>query len=364
MRNAQMNALINKETSDEQAKDILIKMSDENLLPFRMTQKSIVKRFTNGNQSLPLAVYPDGKQDNEFVVRMPRSQGAAEEMKQDSLFSQFLNKHIKQTRIPQVLYIEANGNIPIAVHRSIQGKTMNFAGQNDTLHYTDLSPKQKQLLAKDLAVFFMELHKIPIDEQSPIGSSSLKYYHPEHADRYKTLMADLGINMDNFKTDTKDDLVCCHNDCHGGNMAFDINKEHVLQGVFDFGMCGVNNRSSDFVKLYQIDRELARLTINEYNKISSKPVNIKDVDRQYLAWQAENLMLPDKAPEQWNDDAKQKLFMAVSKTLIKFKKDLNRERQENLDASLYHHNSITEVQPICANINNSVNIRPKDNMTR
>ena len=142
-------------------------------------------------------------------------------------------------------------------------------------------------------------------------------------------MQQFGINMDSFETGEKnEDLVCCHNDCHGGNMAFNAEKEHVLQGVFDFGMCGINNRSSDFVKLYQIDRELARLTINEYNKLSPQKVNVKNVDKQYLAWLAENLMIPEKNPQLWNEQSRKKLQMAIEKKLIKFKKDLNREKQQ------------------------------------
>lgn len=323
-----MSNTINRNTTDEEAKTLLIEISKKGKLPFNVNEDSIVRRFTNGSQSLPLAVYPDGSENNEFVVRMPRSEGATEEMKQDSIFSEYLNSRITKTQIPKVLFIENDGSVPIAVHRSIQGKTMDFAGQDDTLHYADLSEIQKRFLAQDLAVFFYELHQIPIDNQTIIPQSSVKYYSKEKSGRYRELMKRFGINMDDFNTVEEEDSVCCHNDCHGGNMAFNEKKEHVLQGVFDFGMCGINNRSSDFVKLYQIDRELARLTINEYNRISPKKVNIKDTDRQYLAWQAENLMLPEKAPEHWDEQSKNKLQIAIGKTLIKFKRDLNREKQQ------------------------------------
>lgn len=324
-----MSEIINRATTDEEAKAILIEISKRGLLPFTMDKNSVVKRFTNGNQSLPLAVYPDKSKNDEFVVRMPRNDAAAKEMKQDSIFSEYLNSYIKKTKIPNVSYIESEGNIPIAVHRSIQGKTMNFNDQPDTLNYSDLSEDQKKLLAKDIAVFLNELHQIPVDNQSIIPKSDLRYYDPKKSAKYRELMHQFGINMDDFETGKEEDMVCCHNDCHGGNMAFNTEKEHVLQGVFDFGMCGVNNRSSDFVKLYQIDRELARLTIDEYNKISPTKVNIKDADRQYLAWQAENLMLPDKNPQQWNEESIDKLKMAIRKTLFKFKKDIIAEKQQN-----------------------------------
>ena len=324
-----MQPIINKQTTDEEVKLILTELSNKHSLPFVMTKDSVVKRFADGNQSLPLAVYPDGNDNNEFVVRVPRSQEAIKEMKQDSILSQYLNSYIKKTRIPQVSFIENNGDFPIAVHRSIKGKTMDCAGQADTIHYVNLSEQQKNLLAQDLAVFFNELHQAPIDEHSSVSRSCVEYYDEKCFDIYKEKMKHFEINMEDFKTETKEDLVCCHNDCHGGNMAFDDKKDHVLQGVFDFGMCGINIRSSDFIKLYQINRELARRTVNEYNKISSKKVNIKDVDKQYLAWQAQNLMIAEKL----DDKSKQILLTKIKINLLNFKKDLKKEKQDAVNSN-------------------------------
>lgn len=319
-----MSPIIDKNITDEEVKFILTGLSNKHSLPFVMTKNSVVKRFADGNQSLPLAVYPDGNDNNEFVVRVPRSQEAIKEMKQDSILSQYLNSHIAKTNIPQVSFIENKEGVFIAIHRSIKGRTMDCIGRADTIHYVNLSEKQKNLLAQDLAVFFNELHQVPIDKNSSLSRSCVKYYDEKSFDMYKEKMKSFGINMENFKTENREDLVCCHNDCHGGNMAFDDKKDHVLQGVFDFGMCGINTRSSDFVKLYQINRELARHTITEYNKISPKKVNIKDVDKQYLAWQVQNLMIAEKL----DDKNRQILFTKIKMNLLNFKKDLKKETQD------------------------------------
>lgn len=39
-------------------------------------------------------------------------------------------------------------------------------------------------------------------------------------------------------------------------------------------------------------------------------------------------MIPKKDPQHWDEQSRNKLQMAIGKKLIKFKKDLNKERQQ------------------------------------
>ena len=137
-------------------------------------------------------------------------------------------------------------------------------------------------------------------------------------------MLKYGINLSDY-IPQNEDVVCCHNDLHGRNIAIDESKEHVLQGVFDFGVCGCNKRSADFVKLYTIDRELGRKTIEEYNKLSSNKVNIKNVDGQFLAWCAINLQMAEKLLE----PNRGKIIESMEKYITHFKNDEYKVQKEN-----------------------------------
>ena len=300
--------------SDEDAKDFLINFSKELDSPFEVMKNTKVERFCEGGQSLPLNI------NNEYVVRIPRSQGCLDEMKKESAITKICAKHIHHTNISNVSIFEYKG-LGFAVHKSINGKTMDINERPNNVHYHQLSDKQKDVLAKDLGRFFSEMHQIPIKEMAQFSGNGVDYFQKSNFWGNKNTLLKQGINLSNYIPDDKDDLVCCHNDLHGRNIAIDESKTHVLQGVFDFGMCGINRRSADFVKLYTIDRELARKTMEAYNKISPQQVSIKNADGQFLAWCATNIKMAESLPE----EDRKKMMESINIYLDNFKNDRDKE---------------------------------------
>ncbi len=303
---------------DEQAKEWLINLSQNNPdFPIRVDKDTLVKRFCEGGQSLPLNI------NNEYVVRLPKSQATFDEMKRESLITHTCAKYVHNTNISNVDIYE-NSDYPFAVHKSINGKTMDKEERENNVHYSQLSQKQKQLLAADLASFLYEMHQIPIAENKAIENNYIDYLQSDNFLKNKMTLLKYGINLQNYMPVKDEDMVCCHNDLHGRNIAIDETKDHVLQGVFDFGMCGVNKRSADFVKLYSIDRELGRKTIDEYNKLSPQKVDIKNVDAQFLSWCAVNIQMAEKLPEQ----DKNKIMSSMERRLGYFKEDVEKQNQK------------------------------------
>lgn len=307
--------------SDEFAREILMDSSHKGLVPFEVNEHTFIERFCTGGQSVPLNV------DNEYVVRLPKYEQTMQDMDYEHEVLALVNAHQPSTAVPDVQVVR-DGVYPFAYHKQILGKTLHPVERENNVCYKELAEYQKALLAKDLAVFLFELHSIPLEEAQKLPqqpSHNTVYDHEANA----KILAGYGIDLDTYKGQQEKglDQVLCHNDLHGRNLAIDEGEEHVLRGVFDFGIAKVGRRSSDFVKLYNIDRNLARNTISEYNKISHEKVDIRDTDYAFLNSMAENLKkLPEfkaKSPEAAEE------FMNITNAYMSaFKLDVLREKRE------------------------------------
>lgn len=312
---------IRKDVSDDECKQLLCNAAAENKLPFDISQQSMVKRFCEGGQSLPLNV------DNRYVVRFPREGGEQTwlEMQRESLICSVLRLHSFNLPVSDVKTAEYK-EISFAYHQAINGKTMDILPRENNIAYNSLSVEQKNLLATDLALFLVKLHQILPEETVHIPKAkTIDYLYDCNAPENSMVLAKFGIDYDRFKTSVNDkDKVFCHNDLHGRNMAFDEEKEQVLMGIFDFGMAGFNQRSADFVKLCTIDRNLARLTVQKYNELSPQKVNMKEVDYQFLNWTAQNLRYADRQPK----ENREKFVQIAKFHLTAFRLDTLKEKIE------------------------------------
>ena len=226
--------------------------------------------------------------DDKYIVRFPKKatlkdgkSQSLEDLKAESKITESISPYIHKTKISTVSVVDTE--FPFAAHKKIKGSKLT---KND---FYELSDEKKSLFANDLAAFLAELHAVPIDKVKLPDRKDLNFDNTteiqQTLDRYEISL--------NRKENNKPDLVCCHNDLHGGNIGVDLNKQNILQGVFDFGMCGITERSSDFYKIFDFDKNLCKEVVEQYNKISSQKVDIRDIENKYLSWCAMNIKIAE-----------------------------------------------------------------------
>lgn len=70
----------------------------------------------------------------------------------------------------------------------------------------------------------------------------------------------------------------------GSNLLLNTEKDNVLSGIIDFGNTVVMPKYQDFFPLYKIARKLAIDTLAEYNKITSYPIEQRQIDFMALSY--------------------------------------------------------------------------------
>ena len=266
--------------------------------------------------------------DDKYIVRFPKEHSlnngnsqSLEELKEESKITKSILPYINKTKISDISVLD--GARPFAVHEKIKGDKLTKKDFNL------LTDEQKNLYAKDLAVFLAELHAVPIDKTNLPDRKDLLFNNT--AENQATLNKyGLSLHQD---VPQNNDLVCCHNDMHAGNVGVDLNKQHILQGVFDFGMCGIAERSGDFYKIFDFDKTLCKDVIEQYNKISPQKVNLHSVENQYLSWCATNIRMAEgKHPQ---------IVSAVEAKLQDFKQYQSTNNRLNAVRNKLHEKSVS-----------------------
>ncbi len=226
--------------------------------------------------------------NDEYIVRFPKEASlkdgksqSLEDLKAESEITKSISPYINKTKISTISVVDSQ--FPFAVHKKIKGNKLT---QKD---FSKLTDEQRSLYAKDLAVFLAELHAVPLDK---VILPDRKEFNFDNTTEIQQTLGKYDIYL-HQNTNQTQDLVCCHNDMHAGNVGVDLSKQHILQGVFDFGMCGVAKRSSDFYKIFGFDKNLCNEVIEQYNKISPQKVDIHNVENQYLSWCAMNIKMAE-----------------------------------------------------------------------
>ncbi|MDO5386941.1 MAG: aminoglycoside phosphotransferase family protein [Pseudomonadota bacterium] len=318
---------------DNQVIEKLQQMNHDKKLPFAFDNEKI-KIISDKGQNY--AIKAGAK-----LIRVPKDTHSQswKDLLREKEISKMLKSQNLQTKTSEV-YTFSNEDISFAYHDMVPGDILE--GKKGEELYTQLTEEQKNLLAGDLAVFFAELHQIPLDNLNdipPYGAEKISYDYEKRPDfdyvKNKKHLDKFGINLDEFRTPITEDKVFCHNDLHGGNLAIDPEKEHVLNGIFDFGNADINDRSVDFIKICAVDRNLARKTLKEYNKITGANVSMKEVDYQYLNWISASI--EKFSQKQLTEEQQQKVFHQFSHDLNMFRVDVLKEKINRRDERLSHN---------------------------
>lgn len=295
------NIFAGKESFSASAVAEILKVSPLETTNFVFNDASVLTSLTTKGQFCVVDV------NDQYILRFPKNNNlkdknniSLEDLRSESKVTNAIFPFIKSTRISKVSLVE--GEYPFAIHEKIKGTELTKSDY-------DALPKDKKILfATELATFLAELHSIPLNE---VHIEDKRHLDPMKQDKQpiREILRQYGISL-HPHNNSEDDLVCCHNDIHPGNIGVDLsNNVNILQGVFDFGISGVNTRTADFYKIYDFDKNLCQNVINHYNQLSEKKVNINDVENQFLCWCALNIHLAEGKTQQIVDAMEKKLAL-------------------------------------------------------
>ncbi len=252
--------------------------------------KDIFEKAEKLGEGKNSAAYKSG----DYIIRVPIQERARQGYLKEAEYSQTFqhsDDEFLKSLLPNVQYVKENG-FEGAVHSELKGKTC-IDGKDrsgDNLHFEDLSVLQKSVLASEVGQFLAHLHNFPVQgfevsEQVGFQFETLPDLQQRNAEFY----AQKGIDY-HSPAKKNDNLVVCHNDFHGGNMALNDKAQSagVLNGVFDLGEMGLNVPAKDFMTLYSgYGRAFVRECMDSYNEVAKQKMSMEELDYHFLNKMAE-----------------------------------------------------------------------------
>lgn len=245
-----------------------------------------ITRLKSGSRSL--AYYAD-----DYIVRFPKVEIIWQTMKREKNIIDIIYPYLMPTFANKIQKIDLiSGEYPFSISKRIKGKICDGRPESEyaTL-YQNLSTKQQEQLAYDLAQFFNIMYRINYKILDiPASTEAIDNWDVttrEDFDFEKARQALLvyEIDLNNYRVDTPNTkMALCHNDLSGSNLLLNPGKEDVLVGIIDFGNTIVMPKYRDFFPLYKISRKLAIDTLTEYNKTTSSPIEQKQIDFMVLSY--------------------------------------------------------------------------------
>ena len=243
-------------------------------------------RLQSGSRSV--AYYAD-----DYIVRFPKAEIIWQTMKREKNVIDMVYPHLVPTfanKIHKIDLIECE--YPFFVSKRFYGKICDGRPESEyaTL-YQNLTVTQQKKLAYDLAVFFNLMHQIDYknlnipEPNEAIDNWDVTSRNDFDLKKAQETLLPYKINLNNYKSAHLNiSKALCHNDLSGSNLLLNTEKDNVLSGIIDFGNTVVMPKYQDFFPLYKIARKLAIDTLAEYNKITSYPVEQRQIDFMVLSY--------------------------------------------------------------------------------
>lgn len=243
-------------------------------------------RLQSGSRSV--AYYAD-----DYIVRFPKAEIIWQTMKREKNVIDMVYPHLVLTfanKIHKIDLIECE--YPFSVSKRFYGKICDGRPESEyaTL-YQNLTVTQQKKLAYDLAVFFNLMHQIDYknlnipEPNEAIDNWDVTSRNDFDLKKAQETLLPYKINLNNYKSAHLNiSKALCHNDLSGSNLLLNTEKDNVLSGIIDFGNTVVMPKYQDFFPLYKIARKLAIDTLAEYNKITSYPIEQRQIDFMVLSY--------------------------------------------------------------------------------
>jgi hypothetical protein len=199
----------------------------------------------------------------DHVFKFPRSAAAEAAIRREAALLQVIRPRVRMAVPDMVLH---PGPPVMTEHRLLAGE------QVLTRDYLLLDAVARERLARDMAQFHADLHRIPIDLMTASGAEQIGAW-PAVAEVRRLALPALSDDLrhqastiiDRFAALPPDPLGLTYGffDGHGWNMAFD-HQPGRLNGIFDFGDSGIGPLHQEFIYSSLIDIDLTWRIIAAY----------------------------------------------------------------------------------------------------
>lgn len=209
------------------------------------------------------------------VFRLPRHGQARARLVTEAAFLSLIRAHV-DLPVPDLRIHD--GPPVFSSHRLIPGQTLGAP------EYLALDAAQRDLLARDLARLYAQLHAIPLAQAVEIGAPPVEDLPPPE----EILAATLPLLSDAQQgwaravvaawqdLPPESDQVFSWFDGHGWNMAFD-RRQGTLRGAFDFADASIGSPHWDLQHTNLIHPDLTRRMVAHYQHISGRQMDLRRI---------------------------------------------------------------------------------------
>ncbi|WP_020697310.1 phosphotransferase family protein [Reyranella massiliensis] len=190
-------------------------------------------------------------------------------------------------------------------HLTLHGMSSTLFSRHDkiagehlpTVQYEKLPEGDRQRLACDLALFYAELHRLPVNDMASAGATSIKAWLPPDEILQRTwpvLVGELRVYAKRTVAAWQDLPVDPHGtiygffDGHGWNMAFD-HVHRRLNGLYDFGDSGFGPLHQEFIYSNLIAGDLTTRIVTAYEALTGRPLDRERVALLNNVWRLSEL---------------------------------------------------------------------------
>ncbi|MBS3649925.1 aminoglycoside phosphotransferase family protein [Pseudaminobacter sp. 19-2017] len=207
-----------------------------------------------------------------FLFKFPEGEEAIEALEREARLLAAVRPRV-QMAVPDM---SIHGGPPLfSRHRMLPGRTL------EAVDYAALDAAHRDFLARDLALFFGELHAL--DRETMVSAGALPIGVWDTSDL--TLATAWPVLPEQLRSEAKTALRAYRDlgpdplgasygffDAHGWNMAFDRETGR-LNGIFDFADSGFGDVHREFVQVSLVDADLAGRTIAAYEELTGKSLD-------------------------------------------------------------------------------------------
>ena len=224
--------------------------------------------------------------NNEYVFKQSKHDEARISLKKEIQVLNYLKGKVT-LQIPDVEYYSEEYGV--CGYKEIKGDKLT------PIIYKNMSDDEKDKLARDIALFLMEMHSIPlpdidelelhiIDDYKSDYDALRKTIYDKIPDKSKEYIDDLYKRILNDKRISQYVKVLCHNDLSCNHIIVQNNK---AVGIIDFGDAAITDRDKDFVYLLEdsiqeIGREFGLRVLDYYDHSDKETAILKsDLNDEY-----------------------------------------------------------------------------------
>lgn len=239
-----------------------------------------IARLQSGSRSFAYSA-------DDYVLRFPKAEIIWRSMQREKRVTDTVYPYLIPHFENKIHKIELkDGEYPFSFSARFDGKICDGRPESKyAVLYQNLSTKQQEKLAQDIALFFHLMHQIDYKKlEIPTANEAIDNWDVSVREDFdfeavRQSLLPQGIDLNNYKTTLPNtELALCHNDLSGSNILLNPQKDDVLVGIVDFGNVVVMPKYLDFFPLYKINRKLALDTLAKYNKLTASQIEQKQID--------------------------------------------------------------------------------------